>query len=42
MKTTEEKAEEIAKRISTERTGSDGMWELCLPEAYCELFNLNK
>jgi len=36
--TTEEITEEIAKRISIEKTGSDAMWELCLPEAYSELF----
>ena len=40
--TTEERAEEIAKRISTEKTGSDAMWELCLPNAYSELFNLSQ
>jgi len=39
---TAKKAEKIAKRISKEATGSDGMWEMFLTQAYDELFELNQ
>ena len=34
---TAKKAEKIAKEISIKRTGSDGLWELFLTEAYDQL-----
>lgn len=39
---TAKKAEKRAKKISKARTGSNGMWEMFLTQAYDELFNLKK
>lgn len=38
---TQKKAEEIAKKMSKENTGTEDMWELFLTEAYSQMFNLN-
>lgn len=37
---TAKKAEKIAKRRSIQCTGSDGLWEMFLTEAYDQLFDL--
>ena len=38
--TTEQATEKIARRISKEQTGSESLWELCLPDAYKEYYGL--
>ena len=39
---TAKEAEKIAKRLSKERHGSEGLYEMYLNEAYNELFQLKK